>query len=127
MFTYFRLFHYECYDRIKRKNYNIPELVDLFENNFPDNLLRPLADNYDKTYKFMVGTIAKFLSCYSLTRNGFKTYELFTEMLHQAARSVHKRLRPVEFRTQAPDHPILWAADESYYLKFYIFQVCEDR
>jgi 23S rRNA (cytosine1962-C5)-methyltransferase len=27
----------------------------------------------------------------------------------------------VEFRTQAPDHPILWAADESYYLKFFIF------
>ena len=24
-----------------------------------------------------------------------------------------------------PNHPILWAADESYYLKFYIFQVCE--
>ena len=23
-------------------------------------------------------------------------------------------------------YPILWAADESYYLKFYIFQVCEE-
>ena len=41
--------------------------------------------------------------------------------------SVHKRLRQVEYRTQAPDHPILWSADESYYLKFYIFQVCNDR
>ena len=79
LLTYFRLFHYECYDRIKRKNYTIPEMVDLFENNFPDDLLRPLADNYDKTYKFMVGTIAKFLSCYSLTRNGFKTHKLFIE------------------------------------------------
>ncbi len=29
--------------------------------------------------------------------------------------------------SQAPDHPVLWAADESYYLKFYIFQVCEER
>lgn len=38
----------------------------------------------------------------------------------------HKRLRQVEFKTQAPDHPILWAAEESYYLKFYIFQVCEE-
>ncbi len=57
----------------------------------------------------------------------FMTYELFTETLHQAARNVHKRLRQVEFRTQAPDHPILWAAEESYYLKFYIFQVCEER
>ena len=57
----------------------------------------------------------------------FMTYELFTQTLQQAARSVHRRLKQVEYRTQAPDHPILWAADESYYLKFYIFQVCEER
>lgn len=57
----------------------------------------------------------------------FMTYELFTETIGQAARNVHKRLRQVEFRTQAPDHPILWAADESYYLKFYIFQVVEEK
>lgn len=56
----------------------------------------------------------------------FMTYELFTKTIAEAARSAHKRLRQVEFRTQAPDHPILWAADESYYLKFYIFQVCEE-
>lgn len=54
----------------------------------------------------------------------FMTYELFTQTIGQAARNVHKRLRQVEYRTQAPDHPVLWAADESYYLKFYIFQVC---
>jgi 23S rRNA (cytosine1962-C5)-methyltransferase len=54
----------------------------------------------------------------------FMSYELFTKTINQAAHNVHKRLRQVEFRTQAPDHPILWAADESYYLKFYIFQVC---
>ena len=57
----------------------------------------------------------------------FMSYELFTETIGQAARNVHKRLRQVEFRTQSPDHPILWAADESYYLKFYIFQVCRDK
>lgn len=57
----------------------------------------------------------------------FMTYELFTQTLYQAARNVHKRLRQVEFKTQAPDHPILWAAEESYYLKFYIFQVCEEK
>lgn len=57
----------------------------------------------------------------------FMSYELFTQTIAQAARNVHKRLRQIEFRTQAPDHPILWAADESYYLKFYIFQVLEDR
>ncbi len=57
----------------------------------------------------------------------FMSYELFTQTIAQAARSVHKRIRQVEYRTQAPDHPILWAADESYYLKFYIFQVCEEK
>ncbi len=56
----------------------------------------------------------------------FMTYELFTATIHQAANMVHKRLRQVEFKTQAPDHPILWAAEESYYLKFYIFQVCDE-
>lgn len=56
----------------------------------------------------------------------FMTYELFTSTIHQAANMVHKRLRQVEFKTQAPDHPILWAAEESYYLKFYIFQVCDE-
>lgn len=57
----------------------------------------------------------------------FMSYELFTETINKAARDVHKRLRQVEFRTQSPDHPILWAADESYYLKFYVFQVCDDK
>ena len=57
----------------------------------------------------------------------FMDYELFTQTIGQAAKNVHKRLRQVEYRTQAPDHPILWSADESYYLKFYIFQVCNDR
>ena len=49
----------------------------------------------------------------------FMSYELFTQTIGQAARNVHKRLRQVEYRTQAPDHPILWAADESYYLKLF--------
>ncbi len=56
----------------------------------------------------------------------FMTYELFTQTISQAAKNVHRRLRQIEYRTQAPDHPILWSADESYYLKFYIFQVRND-
>lgn len=56
----------------------------------------------------------------------FMEPELFAKTIREAAKSAHKRLRQVEFRTQAPDHPILWAADESYYLKFYIFQVCSE-
>ncbi len=56
----------------------------------------------------------------------FMDYENFTKVIGQAAKSAHKRLRQVEFRTQSPDHPILWAAEESYYLKFYIFQVVSE-
>lgn len=57
----------------------------------------------------------------------FMTQELLAKTIQEAARSAHKRLRQVEFRTQAPDHPILWSADESYYLKFYIFQVVNEH
>ncbi len=57
----------------------------------------------------------------------FMDYELFTKTIGQAAQNVHKRLRQVEFRTQSPDHPILWGAGDSYYLKFYIFQVCDEK
>lgn len=57
----------------------------------------------------------------------FMDPELFTKTIREAAGNVHKRLRQVEYRTQAADHPILWAADESYYLKFYIFQVCDEK
>ncbi len=58
----------------------------------------------------------------------FMTQELFAKTIAEAARSAHKRLRQVEFRTQCADHPILWSADEnSYYLKFYIFQVCDEK
>ncbi|MCQ2518362.1 MAG: class I SAM-dependent rRNA methyltransferase [Lachnospiraceae bacterium] len=57
----------------------------------------------------------------------FMTQELFTKTIKEAATATHKRLRQIEFRTQAPDHPILWAADESYYLKVFIFQVCEEK
>lgn len=57
----------------------------------------------------------------------FMTQELLAKTVKEAAKATHKRLRQVEFRTQSPDHPILWAADESYYLKFYIFQVVEEK
>ena len=57
----------------------------------------------------------------------FMDPELFQKTIAEAAKGARKRLRQVEFRTQAPDHPILWAADASYYLKFYIFQVCNEH
>ena len=57
----------------------------------------------------------------------FMTQELLAKTVKEAAKATHKRLRQVEFRTQAPDHPILWASDESYYLKFFIFQVVDEK
>ncbi len=59
----------------------------------------------------------------------FMDPELFTRTIREAASNVHKRLRQVEYRTQAADHPILWTGGEqaSYYLKFYIFQVCDEK
>lgn len=57
----------------------------------------------------------------------FMDQDLFIKTIKEAAKGAHKRLRQVEFRTQAPDHPILLAADESYYLKFIIFQVCDEH
>lgn len=50
----------------------------------------------------------------------------FGDTIDKAAKDAHKRIRQVEFRTQGPDHPILWQAGESYYLKFYILQVCDE-
>lgn len=57
----------------------------------------------------------------------FMDPELFAKTIREAAKNAHKNLRQVEYRTQAADHPILWNADESYYLKFYIFQVCDEK
>ena len=55
----------------------------------------------------------------------FMDPQLFAKTIREAAAGAHKYLRQVEFHTQAPDHPILWTSDESYYLKFYIFQVVD--
>ena len=57
----------------------------------------------------------------------FMTPELLAKTIGEAARDAHRRLRQVEYRTQAADHPVLWGADQSLYLKFYIFQVLEEQ
>lgn len=77
------------------------------------------------------------LRCMKLVKDGgylascscshFMDPELFRKTIGEAARDAHVRLRQVYFGTQAPDHPILWNSDTSYYLKFYIFQVCEEK
>ena len=57
----------------------------------------------------------------------FMTQELFYEAVRSAAKDAHKRIRQVEYRTQGPDHPVLWNSDTSFYLKFYILQVCDEK
>ena len=56
----------------------------------------------------------------------FMDPDLFAKTIREAAHGAHRTLRQVEFRTQSCDHPFRWAADSSYYLKFYIFQVIEE-
>ena len=61
----------------------------------------------------------------------FMTQELLAKTVKEAAKATHKRLRKVEFRTQGADHPRLWAntanVPESYYLKFIICQVVDEK
>ncbi len=53
--------------------------------------------------------------------------DLFEKTIAQAAAGAHRRLRQVEYRTQAPDHPILVGADDTGYLKFFLFQVLQEK
>jgi ribosomal protein L11 methyltransferase (prmA) len=53
----------------------------------------------------------------------FMESENFEYMLKNAAKDANVRLREVEVRKQAPDHPILWNVPETSYLKFYVFQI----
>ena len=55
------------------------------------------------------------------------TQDLFSHNVAQAARDAKRRLLQVEERAQAPDHPILWGAGESAYLKFLLLQVLDER
>ncbi|WP_123054840.1 class I SAM-dependent rRNA methyltransferase [Clostridium sp. JN-1] len=49
--------------------------------------------------------------------------DLLKNVILAAAKDNKRFLRQVEFRTQSADHPILCYFNESYYLKFYIFQI----
>ncbi len=53
----------------------------------------------------------------------FMDEERFLNMLKDAAKDAGVRLRQIEKRQQAPDHPILLNVEETDYLKFFIFQV----
>jgi 23S rRNA (cytosine1962-C5)-methyltransferase len=51
------------------------------------------------------------------------TDETFMECLQEAAIGVDRSLRLLEWRSQAPDHPVLPAMPETRYLKFALLQV----
>ena len=53
----------------------------------------------------------------------FMTEKLFVKMVKEAARDAGVTLRQIEARQQAPDHPIVLTVPETYYLKFFLFQV----
>lgn len=53
----------------------------------------------------------------------FMSENNFIDMLNEAAKEAGVRLRQIEKRQQAPDHPILLNVEETDYLKFFIFQI----
>ncbi len=53
----------------------------------------------------------------------YMTFPLFEKMLADSAKESGRRVRTVEVKSQAPDHPSLITADETQYLKFFILQV----
>ena len=57
------------------------------------------------------------------TCSHFMDEEHFAKVIDIAAHDAHRRLKQIEKRAQAPDHPILWGAGSSAYLQFYLFQV----
>lgn len=53
----------------------------------------------------------------------FITEQMFMNMLTDASRESGRRVRVLEIKTQAPDHPALLSDDETSYLKFVVLQI----
>jgi 23S rRNA (cytosine1962-C5)-methyltransferase len=53
----------------------------------------------------------------------YMTLPLFERMLCEAAKESGKRVRLLEMRTQAPDHPAVLNEEETQYLKFFVLQI----
>ena len=53
----------------------------------------------------------------------FMDEQSFIEMLESAAKDAGVRIKQIEKRQQAPDHPILMNVSETDYLKFFILQI----
>lgn len=130
-------------DRVKFKEVDVfdelPRLIDEGEK-YDVVVLDPPAftKSREATKKAITGYREINIRGLKLVREGgylatcscshFMTQPLFEKMMREAARGAHKRIRQVSFSTQAPDHPILIDGSEnSYYLKFYVFQVVEEK
>lgn len=115
------------------------------------DLLSELVNNKSRKYDFIILDPPAFTKSGSTVKNAIRGYkeinlkamkllprggylatcscshfmkeELFVQMLHDDAADANVQLRQIEARQQSPDHPILWNVPETYYLKFYIFQV----
>lgn len=74
--------------------------------------------NYDAMKIIKPGGFLVTCSC-----SEYMHRDMFMDVILQAANNAHKRLRLVENRAQAPDHPIVMGNNISEYLKCIIYQV----
>ena len=115
------------------------------------NLLTKLIEEKNKDYDFIILDPPAFTKSHNTVTNAFRGYkdinlramkllprggylatcscshfmkeELFLKMLNDAASDAKVTLRQIEARQQSPDHPIVFGIPETYYLKFYLFQI----
>ncbi len=74
--------------------------------------------NYKAIKKLERGSYLATCSCSSFMRE-----DMFLETINEAAKKANVELKLVESRKQAMDHPILINVPETYYLKFFVFQI----
>lgn len=53
----------------------------------------------------------------------YMSLQLFEKMLTESARDLGRKAKLLELRVQAPDHPALLAAEETFYLKAFFLQI----
>ncbi|MBM6833167.1 class I SAM-dependent rRNA methyltransferase [Megamonas hypermegale] len=115
------------------------------------NLLTKLIEEKNKDYDFIILDPPAFTKSHATVTNAYRGYkdinlramkllprggylatcscshfmkeDLFLKMLHEAASDAKITLRQIEARQQSPDHPIVFGIPETYYLKFYLFQI----
>ena len=115
------------------------------------NLLTKLIEEKNRDYDFIILDPPAFTKSHATVTNAYRGYkdinlramkllprggylatcscshfmkeDLFLKMLNEAASDAKVTLRQIEARQQSPDHPIVFGIPETYYLKFYLFQI----